>query len=194
MTSAKQIEANRKNARKSTGPRTAKGKAITKFNAVTHGLQARHVVLPDEDVGKFERLRGELIQELEPRGVGEYRLVENISVAMWRLRRVYRIEVGMFMRHQEVGIPVLHQLEIAMERTNEEASQSLARSFVRNSNRGDVFSKLSRYETSIERSMYRAWDKLQQLQEARKTDEGAENVLTIDGTPANDPELSSGGA
>ena len=63
MTSAKQIEANRKNARKSTGPRTAKGKAITKFNAVTHGLQARHVVLPDEDVGKFERLRGELIQE-----------------------------------------------------------------------------------------------------------------------------------
>jgi len=224
MASTKQIEANRKNALKSTGPRTNKGKAVTKFNAVTHGLQAKHVVLPEEDPDEFERLLDELIQEIEPRGAREYRLVENIAVGMWRLRRVYRVEVGMFM---------LQQYEIAIERAKNEASRyvknifssrktdvvideikhdqamakvkrvtnlkkdelpTLAQAFVQGSLGADGFGKLSRYETSIERSMYGAWDKLQRLQEARKTDDAVKTVLTIDGTPANDPEPSAGGA
>jgi len=49
MTSPKQIAANRQNARRSTGPKTAKGKAVAKMNAVKHGILARHVVLNRED-------------------------------------------------------------------------------------------------------------------------------------------------
>ena len=71
---------------------------------------------------------------------------------------------------------------------------TLAQAFVEGSLGADGFGKLSRYETSVERSMYRAWDKLQRLQEARKTDDGVETVLTIDGIPANDPEPSADGA
>jgi hypothetical protein len=48
MTSTKQIEANRRNALASTGPRTQEGKAIVARNAVKHGLTAQSVLLPDE--------------------------------------------------------------------------------------------------------------------------------------------------
>ncbi len=49
MTTPRQVEANRLNARKSTGPRTAAGKDRSRMNAVTHGLSARTLILPDED-------------------------------------------------------------------------------------------------------------------------------------------------
>ena len=49
MTTARQIVANRRNARKSTGPRTPAGKAIVRKNALKHGLLSREVILPDED-------------------------------------------------------------------------------------------------------------------------------------------------
>ena len=56
MTSQKQIAANRRNAAKSTGPKTAEGKQVTRLNALKHGLQAEHVVIPGEDPEEFEAL------------------------------------------------------------------------------------------------------------------------------------------
>ena len=49
MASTKRNEANRRNAQKSTGPKTAEGKAITSQNAIRHGLLATEILLPDED-------------------------------------------------------------------------------------------------------------------------------------------------
>ncbi len=60
MTSAKQAAANRRNAAKSTGPKSAKGKQIARMSALKHGLQAEHVVSPGEDPGEFETLYGVL--------------------------------------------------------------------------------------------------------------------------------------
>ena len=67
MTSPKQIEANRRNAKKSSGPRTAGGKSIAKLNASKHGLLAEQVVIPGEDFEEFEALR----QNTSPKGLSK---------------------------------------------------------------------------------------------------------------------------
>ena len=96
MTTGKQVEANRKNALKSTGPRTWKGKVVSRLNALKHGLQAAQVLLPDEDADEFHELQERLFAELSPEGTLEAQQVERITAMMWRLRRVYRAEAGIF--------------------------------------------------------------------------------------------------
>ncbi|MFO0890065.1 MAG: hypothetical protein U0790_13110 [Isosphaeraceae bacterium] len=73
MTSPARIEANRRNAQKSTGPRTEAGKGKVRLNALKHGLDAQTVVLPHEDAAKFEQRRDAWTRELSPGGeVGDY--------------------------------------------------------------------------------------------------------------------------
>ena len=68
MASAAQVPANRSNAQKSTGPRTAQGKAVVAQNAVKHGLLAKEVVVKGEDPGEFELYRDQMLGELAPGG------------------------------------------------------------------------------------------------------------------------------
>ncbi len=96
MTTEKQAAANRRNARKSTGPRTSRGKAVSKFNAVNHGLLARDAVLPGEDAGDLEALHRRLAEELSPVGEVELMLVDRIADLSWRLRRAARVETGLY--------------------------------------------------------------------------------------------------
>ena len=56
MATLKQFEANRRNAQKSTGPKTPEGKSAVSMNALRHGLRARSVVLPGEDRAEFNQL------------------------------------------------------------------------------------------------------------------------------------------
>lgn len=98
MPSTRQIEANRRNARKSTGPKTEKGKNIAKFNALQHGLTAEEIVIPGEDKQAFRDFRAHLVMELNPKGVLEAQLVERVAVAFWRLRRTTKIEAGTLAR------------------------------------------------------------------------------------------------
>jgi hypothetical protein len=92
------IDANRKNAKRSTGPRTERGKSIARFNAVTLGLFAKHVVIPICDGYKPERdfksLLDGLHQEFHPFGLYEEWLVLKVAECMWRLRRAARCESG----------------------------------------------------------------------------------------------------
>jgi hypothetical protein len=94
----KTIEANRSNAKRSTGPKTDRGKLAVRFNAVTLGLFAKHVVIPicDGHGGEreFRRLLDDLQQEFQPLGIFEEWLVVKIAESMWRLRRATRSEKG----------------------------------------------------------------------------------------------------
>jgi hypothetical protein len=63
MTSQKQREANRANARRSTGPKSKQGKSRSKMNAVTHGLTAEHILIPGEKPEDFRKLRDGLVAE-----------------------------------------------------------------------------------------------------------------------------------
>ena len=98
MATAAQITANRRNALKSTGPRTAAGKAVSSRNALRHGLTARATVVLDEDAGDFLRLRAELRTELAPRDAREELLAEMVVQAAWRMRRAWRAEARLFNR------------------------------------------------------------------------------------------------
>lgn len=96
MTSPKQIEANRKNAGRSTGPRTAAGKAVVSQNAVRHGLRAQRVVIEGESQAEFDDFRNRLIDQLAPADTMETLLADRIAAGFWRLRRTGQIEARIF--------------------------------------------------------------------------------------------------
>ena len=87
MATEAQIQANRLNAQKSTGPRTPEGKAVAAQNAVKHGLLARTAVLHGEDWEEYTCFSEELLDELYPDGVLEQKLADRIVSLSWRLRR-----------------------------------------------------------------------------------------------------------
>jgi len=89
MASVAQIQANRLNAQKSTGPRTAVGKERASRNAVKHGLLAREAVIRGEDPEEFERYRQWMLESLAPAGAvggikGGIKGVRYIFSAHWR--------------------------------------------------------------------------------------------------------------
>ena len=92
------LEANRENAKRSTGPRTERGKSVARFNAVTRGLFAKHVIVPicdgDKAEKEFQSLLDGLHQDFQPVGFYEEWLVIKIAHCMWRLRRATRCESG----------------------------------------------------------------------------------------------------
>ena len=92
MTSKKQIEANKKNARKSTGPRTTEGKLAASKNSIKHGLLARHAVITGEDEEEFDIFCGKILEDLAPSGEIEIQLAERIATAFWKLKRAGRLE------------------------------------------------------------------------------------------------------
>ncbi len=85
-----QAEANRRNSKKSTGPRTAAGKRNSKFNAVTHGLTAQSVLLPGEDPRQLAARQQQLIDSLQPRHAAELTAIERMAAAIWRSDRSTR--------------------------------------------------------------------------------------------------------
>jgi hypothetical protein len=92
MASEAQIEANRRNALLSTGPRTADGKSVSRGNALRHGLAAHQVVAYDERHADFAAFYDDMRAAFAPADAFEEGLVERIAVASWRLRRVWRAE------------------------------------------------------------------------------------------------------
>ena len=199
MTSERQKAANRANALRSTGPKTAKGKAAIRLNAFRHGLLARDVVLPEEDADAFEELRNQVQASLSPVGPIEEFLMDQIVNAMWRLRRLAKVETLLFhsrmhavkadristeMRsYEKTLLPGLLTTVITDETAHTEVSEALecaiyerdrdevllGRAIAADAREGDAFAKLSRYERSLERSLLRALQELLQLQDRRQS-------------------------
>ena len=96
--SPRKLEANRKNALKSTGPKTVTGKRFSSRNALKHGLLSRDLVIRDgagkESVEEFQQLLAELIGEHRPQGRTELSLVETVAVCDWRFRRALHAEAA----------------------------------------------------------------------------------------------------
>jgi hypothetical protein len=96
--SERRIQANRRNALRSTGPKTARGKRTIARNAIKHGLLAREVVITagdgEEILEEFHSLLVGLCESYEPMGVVEESLVQTIAACWWRKARVIRAENG----------------------------------------------------------------------------------------------------
>src|ERR1035438_7200623 len=97
-TSERKIQANRKNALRSTGPKTERGKRTVARNAIKHGFLAREVVITTghgaECVQEFHDLVEQLNEQYEPVGIVEESLVQTIATCWWRKARVIRAENG----------------------------------------------------------------------------------------------------
>jgi hypothetical protein len=96
MTSFKQIEANRRNAQKSTGPITDEGKQQSRCNAVRHGLTAESVIGALEDVEDYQAFEAAIIADYDAQSAVERELVLRLASLLWRLRRATTIETGLF--------------------------------------------------------------------------------------------------
>lgn len=93
-----QIAANRRNGHLSTGPKTPNGKAISKMNALRHGLRSAEVVVRGrcikENPREFNMFYQGLRDDLQPVGMMEEMLVQQIATTWWRLQRVIKAESG----------------------------------------------------------------------------------------------------
>jgi hypothetical protein len=96
MTSFRQIEANRRNAYKSTGPKTEEGKQRSRRNAVRHGLTAETVIGALEDAPDYEAFEAAIITDYDVQSAVERELVLRLASLLWRLRRATTMETGLF--------------------------------------------------------------------------------------------------
>jgi hypothetical protein len=96
MTTDNQIAANRRNASKSTGPRTEEGKRRSRQNAIRHGLTAETVIAGLENRRSYAQFEQAIIADYEPITAIEYQLIIRLSSLLWRLRRAVAIESGLF--------------------------------------------------------------------------------------------------
>ncbi len=140
MASPAQITANQANAHFSTGPRTADGKARVAQNAVRHGLTARHPVIRDDEHKEFAALHRSLSQELDPQGVLETLVFQEILHAAWNLQRFSRIEA-----------------EVSTGAAEDFSDPKIT----------PVLDRLARYQARAQRAFYKAQAELRVLQTNR---------------------------
>ncbi len=187
MSSQARVAANRRNAAKSTGPRTTEGKAVVAQNAVKHGLWARQAVLRNEDPQEFELHRTRMLQKLAPDGPEEEAMAERIVALWWRLKRAermqdealdYLIEAdrrdGWVKCRREDGDPSA-RAELAFGRV-------VARDFAETR----TLDRLSMHERRIESSLYRTMKELRHVRREQEGQDGhgassAHNLRNHDG-------------
>lgn len=157
--SQKQLEANRENA-KLGGVKTEEGKAVSKYNALKHGILSKEVLLEGEDEKTLIEVGKKLRAELEPQTELELVLVDRITANVWRLRRVMQIEREMMDDDRT------HESHSTGKIYRDPLGKALSSDFANH----DTYGKLIRYETSIERGIYKALHELQRIQSARAGD------------------------
>jgi hypothetical protein len=99
MATLQQIEANRANAQKSTGPRSAEGRAAVRFNALKSGIDAQSQVIPGEDPAALALLAAEYYDRYQPATPEVRALVDTLVTAEWLQRRFRALEAQLWQYH-----------------------------------------------------------------------------------------------
>ncbi len=124
-----QLESRRKNAQKSTGPRTASGKRRAALNALKYGGYAtrqtmeQSMVLLGEDPREFHAFRDSLIAARQPADAVERMLVEDIAMLAWKKRRLDRAQEGLQLRNLEILELDRHRQALEVGRETADISQ-----------------------------------------------------------------------
>jgi len=139
------------------GPKTNKGKAVSKYNAIKHGLLTREVLVDTDEVIVLNELKEAIHEALEPVGPMEDLLVDRIISNAWRLRRAVKVETKTMEWYQN---------DFDMFPIGQSEEQQ-ARKSVKNMLSNDSVDNILRYETTIERSLFRALHELERLQAKR---------------------------
>jgi hypothetical protein len=192
MTSYTQIEANRRNALRSTGPKTEAGKQVSRGNAVRHGLTAETVIGPLEDAEDYKAFEAAVTADYDAQSAVERELVLRLASLLWRLRRATTMETGLFEIHAEhlrdnrQNLRVLTQSQNVINpaaggQLNGGAKSAgvaieFARCFLRLANLPNfALDRLSRYEATLWRQARRTLYALEML-DRRKPQERSHHV------------------
>ena len=161
MATAAQTNANRENAKKSTGPRTPQGKTISSRNSLVHGMTSGKFLPPDADPQEFFQLLDQFRNRFQPFDEVEDALVERLVAAEFKMRSVRYLDAGLFHYQAETN-PMPDQFNKAGR------SNPLAWAFHGDSAYYNSFSKLMRYEGFLQREFSRALRDLSMLQADRR--------------------------
>src|SRR5690242_4038461 len=182
MVSERRIEANRRNAQKSTGPRSIDGRARSSMNALRHGITGQVSILTVEDRAAHDKFVQDLIDRLQPEGAIELQFASVIAEDFWRLQRICAVEndmlaLGNFSDAADIDVdhPEIH------------ASLTRARTFLDNSK---DFERLTLYEQRINRAIEKNRKQLAELQAERKREreEALEQACLLHQAPATETE------
>ena len=162
MATIRQIESARRNGKRSRGPVTLEGKARSSRNALRHGMHSSAVVLNTEDSSAYDALLADYVAEYRPANRRERDLVEVIVDAMWRLNRILTIEAASL------------DYEIDKQRTEPSTRSAAidegtraALAFARLAESGNTLGLLSRHEGRLRRTIDRAQNRLDEMQNCR---------------------------
>jgi len=103
MATAKQIAANRRNAQKSTGPKTPRGKAAIRFNNLRHGTRSKSSVLPGESLAELDIIQHKLYRTCRPATPEHRYWIDRLAIATWKLGFWKRAEAAAFHEFAETG-------------------------------------------------------------------------------------------
>lgn len=166
MTSTAQIEANRKNAQKSTGPKSPQGKAIVAQNAITHGLTASKFTIPGEDDQRFDNHCAAILADLEPAGPMETMLAERIAKLSWNLDRINNLQSAAIhtladkTQRANITTSIFHEVQPL----SIEDGTLLGKLAVKDFANDHVLERLLMYERRLESSLYKTHLEFQKLQ------------------------------
>jgi hypothetical protein len=165
MATALQIAANRRNAKKSTGPTTTEGKKRASLSAVRHGMTAKTIVLPHECAIDYHEIRAALINDYAPATSQELMLVDQIAAGYWRTIRARRFETAIFD----------NQLQTKKSQhgqdTGPHPSDDMGCAVILQVTDPNELKNYFRYDSTISRDYYRAIAALEKMQAARRREE-----------------------
>jgi hypothetical protein len=196
MSSLKQIEANRLNALKSTGPRTEEGKRRSRCNAIRHGLTAETVIVGVEDQEDYESFEATIIADYDPTTAVERELVLRLASVLFRLRRATGIETALFqsalkqsaqVQSKMIGRATTVELQSQVLPYNKSGpnpdaqKKQIAESFLRLSETPSTpIARLSRYEHVLWRQARQILVTLKSLRSRSKTERRGGRQLIFD--------------
>ncbi len=175
MVSDKQLQANRLNAKKSTGPRTLRGKAVSRFNALYHGIYASQEVIPGEDHVDLQNLATLYTLRWDPQLPEERCLVDTLTACEWQLRRCRRVDAALW-KHFDLQYRT---------QDGRMTPAPIAAALVRA--KGE-FQRLQRRADSAQRTFERTLAILQSMAAAAEADLDAEADIDIDAARLTDAE------
>jgi hypothetical protein len=140
MATEKQLNANRRNATKCTGPKSVEGKSKSSMNNLKHGVNSATLILPGEDESEFQRIHGEIQSLYQPQDSSQQLMVDQMAVARWKMRRAE-----------------LFEAELMIERTEMDINVAIA-----------SYSRINQTQTRLERTWSRLYKELERIKAARQ--------------------------
>ena len=137
MSTKARIAASRRNAKKSTGPKTPEGKAKSSMNALRHGLRSQKAVLPSENQEDFNQVHAGLQDLYQPQTVAEQDLVEQAVLSKWKLVRAEKLETDCYLEAEDAG------------------------------QKSIILNRITQIQTRLERSYFKAYKELERIKAAR---------------------------